>query len=273
MKSSRLYWLDCARFILIICMIIYHTYWDLSYFHLIKVTPEYNKYWRYFAHFTAAGFLTISGFSLTLSYYKKRNTNFTKRFIKLLFAALCISLITYYIFPNDYIYFGILHQICTASLLQLVLFQRSIIFNSLIALFLFSFKVKFILPPALAWLGISTNIPASVDFVPIFPWTGWVIIGSILARLYLKHPIATSNKTNKLILWVSKHSLTIYLLHQPIIFTTLWLFTYNNFNQQSFRQSCLKHCELGVSCSNYCNCMEINLHNNNFPQAVKKCIS
>ncbi len=287
MKINRLYWLDLLRFTLLISMILYHFYWDLSYFNFINISSFNNKLWQYLAHITAAGFLLVSGFSLTLSYFIGNKANFKKRFItrlaKLLIASLAISIITYFIFPQNYIYFGIIHHITIDSIILLILFKRSIALNIILVLFFLLFNKHFITIPALSWIGLSDFIKPSLDFVPIFPWTAYMIIGSILARLYLKINIALYIKQNNFIILCSKNSLIIYLIHQPILFSIVLLInlflTHNiTTNQkQQFLNSCIKQCHLSKYndkyCTKYCSCVITKLSAHNIEQSIKSCIN
>lgn len=286
-KINRLYWLDFLRFALLFSMILYHFYWDLSYFNLINNSPFSKKLWQYFAHATAAGFLLISGFSLTLSYFLGDNANFKTRFIirlsKLVISALAITIITYVVFPQNYIYFGILHQIAIASLILLILFRLSIILNIICVFILLLFNKQFITMPAFSWVGLSNFVKPSLDFVPIFPWTAYIIIGSILARLYLKVNIIFYTKKNKFITFCSKNSLIIYLIHQPILFSIVYLI--NILLQQNiitqhkheFINACIQQCHLSKYsnkyCTKYCSCVMSKLYSQKLEQSIKSCIN
>jgi uncharacterized membrane protein len=79
------------------------------------------------------------------------------------------------------------------------------------------------------WLGFSTYVPRTNDFVPIFPWFGVVLAGIAAARL-APHPRlhaaaleAVANRWPKPVLWAGRHSLGIYLLHQPVLFGLVYL--------------------------------------------------
>lgn len=283
---NRIYWLDLARASLVLAMIAYHFYWDLVYFHMINETPYKAYLSKIFAHAIAAGFLFISGFSIVIS---SQGNGFFKKFLwrlwKILSASLVISYITYLIFPQDFIYFGILHQIALSSILIVCLLRANYVIDFLIAIAIFT--LTYILQDTnitnslLPYLGLTKNIKPSVDFVPIFPWTAFSIIGSGAAKLYLKNNSIRPNSPTicnicrKITLTLSKYSLLIYLLHQPILFGALY-FSNNMLytpNKNKFIQTCTSKCKQKNSqkiCKLYCTCMQDKLTNRSALKSVEQ---
>lgn len=284
-KIHRLYWLDFLRSMLLIFMISYHLYWDLLYFNFINNIPFFNNYATYFAHFTAIGFLIVTGFSSSLSFYcgdkvtyKQR---FFKRFIKIFIAAISISIITYFLFPDNYIYFGILHQICVSSLLLFFTIEYKIYYNIALALFFLFYTNHFITNHYFDWLGLNSTAKNAFDFVPIFPWTAYAIIGAILGKLYLKYNLNINIKPNKYISWFSQNSLNVYLVHQPILFGILFIIASYfpqksiSFNSQFFKTNCEKICYANKYsykyCLRYCKCMNEHLQYSDIKTSVRFC--
>ena len=76
----------------------------------------------------------------------------------------------------------------------------------------------------LAWIGFAEQPPRSNDFVPVFPWVGLVLIGlaamktaislSFIERLRTPEPHGTVTRG---LVWFGRHSLIIYLVHQPLL--------------------------------------------------------
>ena len=153
---------------------------------------------------------------------------FAKRLLIIMGAAFAISAATWLAFPERFIYFGILHAIAAASVIGL-LFRRLpalviasmgavvIVFPYLVASPLFDTR-------SLAWIGFSAQPPPSNDYVPIFPWVGLTLMGLALAKtaigrsvdqwLYRHEPAGpVANGTA----WMGRHSLAIYLIHQPVL--------------------------------------------------------
>ena len=82
--------------------------------------------------------------------------------------------------------------------------------------------------PALLWIGLGTQPARSNDFVPFFPAFAAVAVGIAMARLLplrqfeLSAMLATTRPARVLAL-LGRHSLIVYLLHQPILIGGLWL--------------------------------------------------
>ena len=217
-KSSRDQALDLMRGIAIIMMIVFHLIYDLNEFGYTNI-PLSNfwltSYWRYLIVFL---FLNAVGISLVIAYGKNFSLNkFIKRLAILGLAALSVSLGTYFLFPDAWVYFGILHLIWTATLIAIIFVQFPKISLLVAALI---FILGYLNLPNLSFFGflLSDYLPlSSVDFYPLFPWIAFVFTG-----IYLGH-----NPIYKKIFFmrvpflqlVGQHSLIIYLLHQVILFS------------------------------------------------------
>lgn len=292
-NCHRLYWLDLIRAGLVLAMIGYHFYWDLVYFQIIHETAHQTYLSRVFAHTIAVGFLFVAGFSIVISSQKN---NFVKKFLwrfgKILSAAFAISYMTYIIFPQDFIYFGILHEIAISSLLIACLLRANFVIDFLIAaaIIILSYRLQDTNPAnnVLPYLGLAKNVKSSVDFVPIFPWSAFAVLGSAVAKLYLKNNLTSTNNPKKrylgkkIILILSEYSLLIYLVHQPILFGALY-FNKNMIYMQNkidFIQNCITKCSENNNqkiCPTYCKCMQNKLKTTQalspIEQAVKLCKS
>jgi len=216
-KSSRDQALDLMRGIAIIMMIMFHLIYDLNEFGYTNI-PLSNfwltSYWRYLIVFL---FLNAVGISLVIAYGKSFNLNkFIKRLALLGLAALSVSVGTYILFPNAWVYFGILHLIWTGSLIAIFFIQLPKI-SLFIAAFIFLFGYLNLTDLSFLKILLSNYLPlSSVDFYPLFPWIAFVFTG-----IYLGHnPIYKKIFFMKLPLLqlIGQHSLIIYLLHQVILF-------------------------------------------------------
>jgi len=228
-KSNRDHSLDLIRGIAIIMMIMFHLIYDLNQFGYTNI-PLSNFWltscWRYLIVFL---FLNAVGISLVLAYADSFNLNkFIKRLALLGLAALLVSVGTYYMFPDAWVYFGILHLIWTGTLIAIFFTQLpkiSLFIATLIFLFgYFNF-------PDLSFLRVllSDYLPlSSVDFYPLFPWIAFIFTG-----IYLGHnPVYKKIFFMKLPLLqlIGQHSLIIYLLHQVILFSLVGVI-YSLFSQ------------------------------------------
>lgn len=83
--------------------------------------------------------------------------------------------------------------------------------------------------PALVWLGLGTIAPPTLDWRPLTPWAGAVFLGLALARIGLprlaRSPLALWRPraiVGRALGFAGRHSLAIYLAHQPILFAVLF---------------------------------------------------
>ena len=79
-----------------------------------------------------------------------------------------------------------------------------------------------VLPKILYVGGLATvlGFPApgfySSDYFPIFPWFFLYLTGLFAGRMILSRPPAILERRVPGLSWVGRHSLLIYLLHQPV---------------------------------------------------------
>jgi uncharacterized membrane protein len=79
---------------------------------------------------------------------------------------------------------------------------------------------------ATSWIGFNTVKPATEDFVPLFPWLGVVLLGIALGHGLVRRdfaPVAPLARAPQALRWRGRHSLVVYMLHQPTLLGVLWL--------------------------------------------------
>lgn len=227
---GRVVWIDLARTAALAAMILFHFVRDLELFALIPQGTTLSGGWAVFARAIAASFLFLTGVSLVLAHRDRfRAQAWTRRFAVISGAALVITLATYAAFPSRFIYFGILHAIAACSLLSLPFLFAPAWVAALSAISVFSAAIvlgqAWALPIWLAWTGLSSNVPPALDFIPIFPWYSAVLLGVAVAKVFEFEPRTPNWGHAYLLSWPGRHSLAVYLLHQPILLALLWLFS------------------------------------------------
>ncbi len=232
--SQRWDAIDVARGVAIAAMIVYHFSWDLSFLELIATNILQIPAWRWFARAIAGSFLMLAGFGLALAHLQGfRRLPFLKRLMKVGGAALAVTLVTYFAFPESYIFFGILHCIAASSVLALPFLRLPPAITLGIALFCLAAPWLFTSPaldaPWLDWLGLGASDPVTNDYVPIFPWFGLVLIGVAAGRMLLARPGAMGlarwrarNALSRTLIWAGRNSLPIYLTHQIVLLSVLY---------------------------------------------------
>ena len=135
-------------------------------------------------------FLALVGVSLVLASGGKFVWRpYLVRLAKIVAAAAAITVATLYVFPDDFIFFGILHCIALASIVALP-FLRAPLWLTVAAAAVALALPLFVASPMLDapqwwWLGLGTTEPRSNDWRPFLPWFGVVLIGVVIARAVL----------------------------------------------------------------------------------------
>ena len=79
------------------------------------------------------------------------------------------------------------------------------------------------------WLGLTPPGFVTADYFPVFPYLGWFLLGIVLGRtLYKKKktllPMVPANILPiRALSFCGRHSLWIYLAHQPILYGIMML--------------------------------------------------
>lgn len=231
--------LDMLRGGALVLMIVYHFCFDLNHFQLLSLDFYHDPFWLLARSVIVTLFLLLVGISLALSARRELGSKlfrlaFTRRLGWLLFCALLVSGVSYLQTPTRWIFFGILHFIVVASLLGLVFVARPRI-SLLLGLLLIAVGVFWSSPffdqPALQWLGMMTHKPQTEDYVPLLPWFGVVLLGLAVAERWIREPAPVflrrcyPGRLARLLSGAGRHSLLVYMLHQPLLFGMLALLT------------------------------------------------
>jgi uncharacterized membrane protein len=232
---SRFPEIDIARGVAVIMMVVFHITFDLNYLGIVAL-PVSQGFLRLLALTTAGLFLFIVGISLSISSAHARKVLSKKDFIFkylgrgafIFLIGLAITLVTWLLLPGGFVIFGILHLIGLAVFISPLYTGRY--WPNLLA-----GAVIIALGPLVAglrgnalllWLGVQPPSFYSVDFTPVFPWLGVVLLGVFLGMtLYPqgKRRETFPSVSARLLEFMGRHSLAIYLIHQPIIIGILLL--------------------------------------------------
>lgn len=271
---TRVELVDVARGLALVAMAIYHFVWDLDFFGYIDPGTSITGGWRIFARCIAISFLFIVGVSLHLANRQGfRRQSYIRRLAMILAAAVAITVSTLLATPDAFIFFGILHHIALASLLGLAFLSLPavvVVACGLIAVILPYVIVGGIFDHwPLWWIGFSTNVRASSDFVPLFPLFGVVLFGIATAKVAEQAGwtarLAALEWPDRIPVlgWIGKHSLAFYLVHQPILISLVWLFAQVSppptpDQGALFLNSCNAECVSfrdEMFCNSYCGCL------------------
>jgi uncharacterized membrane protein len=232
-KNNRFPIIDALRGVALLGMFAYHFSFDLNYFGVIRQNFYEDPFWIGSRTMILSSFLLLVGISLVLANQEGiRWKTVWLRFGQVAGCAALVSVGSYLMYPKSWIYFGVLHHIAAASLLGLI-FLRLKWVNLVLGLALIglgaSLKLALFDSPMLQWIGFMTRKPVTEDYVPMLPWFGVVLLGMFLGELFLSKSSAEmktwrpENRASRLLALTGRHSLLLYMAHQPVFIGALFL--------------------------------------------------
>lgn len=227
---GRLPAIDALRGVAILAMIAYHFAFDLRHFGITRSDFENDPFWLTARAAIVSAFLLLAGISLVLAREAGVSTAaFAKRVAAIALCALAVSAASWWVYPQAFIYFGILHCIAVALVLARPLvrwpFAAGILGVCVIAAGLALTHPAFDMR-ALSWIGFTTRKPLTQDYVPLFPWLGVMLLGIPLGHALVRHRAAAAWRRGPgWLRLLGRHSLFVYMVHQPAMLGALWLFT------------------------------------------------
>jgi uncharacterized membrane protein len=222
---GRLIALDIARTLAVVCMVIFHFTFDLALFGYLPGDTIYQPFWYYFARLIAGSFLFLSGVSLWLAHGQSiRWAAFWTRFAKVAAGAALVTVSSIWFVPGGTIYFGILHAIAAASLIGLVALRLpwpvTLTISAMIFAAAWGPRFAFFDPIWLVWTGLAETRPMMGDYVPLVPWAAPALAGVAVAMALRidRWQGQAASRLLRTLTFPGRHSLVIYLVHQPILF-------------------------------------------------------
>lgn len=224
--------LDLLRSLAILGMIVYHVMFDLVAFYDVSADLTHGG-WLFFQRTVAIIFLLLVGISFAISHHRTQQhvfRKFLKRSAVILACGLLISCVTYSVDPNTYVRFGVLHLI-GVSMFLLPLVTRFKYWNLLIAAVLLTgFWMHTTGSTLLIPLGFPPADFQTVDYFPLIPWFGVILIGLWIGQEFYVRRLSWRSSLpslltthDSLLTRPGRHALIIYMIHQPIILGVLWI--------------------------------------------------
>ncbi|MCW2243456.1 heparan-alpha-glucosaminide N-acetyltransferase [Azospirillum canadense] len=267
--AHRLGAIDVARGVALLAMAVYHGSWDLTFLGLAQFDLLNDPLWLAARTLILGSFLLLVGVSLVLATDRGLDPRrFGRRLLLLVLAAAAVSAVSSAMFPDSPISFGVLHHIAVASVLGLAFLRLPWPVTLALGVSVIAVGKTVALPlfdtPVLRWVGLMTFEPESNDYVPLFPWFGAVLFGIALGRLWRPRPAGVPRtRVGRGFAWAGRHSLAIYLIHQPMLFGALSLVALGigvePLDVRNFMESCTASCgNSGIEpaqCTARCRCV------------------
>jgi uncharacterized membrane protein len=215
---NRVWEIDFLRGIAVIMMIVFHALYNLNYFDIVDANP-YQGFWLVFGRVTALIFIFLVGVSLTLS-KRKKFKEFAERGVFIFGLGLMITAVT--LLAKAPILFGILHFIGVAVVVGY--FFRRAKPKILILLGAVTIATGLVVKNTIPWLIWLAPTPHyAFDYFPVLPWLGVVLLGLVFGKS-IKLEIKECPEWTGFVQWLGRHSLVIYMVHQPVLIAVIYLF-------------------------------------------------
>lgn len=242
--KKRYHLLDGIRGLVLISMILYHASWNLVYI--------YGMDWKWYrgtwAHLWQQSicwtFILLSGFCYSMG------GRHLKRGLQVFGGGLLVTVVTLLVMPQNRVVFGVLTLIGSCMLLMIPLQKLlkrvkpeiGIAVSAL--LFILTGNINqgylgfgewnIIRAPRILYSNLFTTYlgfpePAffSTDYFPLMPWLFLFVAGYFLYHILNRRDILQKRffeKNIPILGFLGKHSLLIYLLHQPLLYVGMELF-------------------------------------------------
>lgn len=241
--SRRIIVMDELRGILILYVVIYHLMFDIhELYRLIDIPWMYSTWMNVLRDIMVGMLMLISGVSCS---YSRNNL---KRGVRIFLVGCVITVMTAIFSPDHLILFGILHffgiGIILYSVLKKILLKISPIWGTMTSLFLYFYTrniyygylgiftpIKYRLPDRILQLkilyplGFPVEGLSSGDYYPLIPWIFLLFAGAFLGRIIKvsKLPPWVYEEHSNVLTYIGRHTLVIYLAHQPILYCLLYI--------------------------------------------------
>ena len=242
MENKRYPILDSLRGLILISMIAYHSVWDIVYIFGEKWSWYKSDLAYAWQQSICWSFILLSGFCWSFGKVK------WKRGVTVFVAGLVISLVTMVAMPENRILFGVLTLLGSCMLLMIPLecilrhmkpmvglvttFVLFLLVRNVNEGYLGFGNIRLALPQSwyanllTAYLGFPTGAFRSADYFSMIPWLFLFVTGYFLYRVFYERKLLTylNIGKNKVLERFGKHSLLLYMLHQPLVYGVLLLY-------------------------------------------------
>ena len=231
---------DALRGVAMLWMTVFHFCFDLNQSGYIKQDFYHDALWTWQRTLIVSLFLICAGIGQAIALQQGQSWGrFWRRWAQVMACALLVSAGSWWMYPQSFIYFGVLHGIAAMLIIVRLTAHWGRWLWLLGALAIAAkFAGAYVLQtlaseslatlfnaPLLNWLGLITHLPVTEDYVPVLPWLGLMWWGAALGawlmgdgQRYLGGPMAPQLRPLALI---GRWSLSYYMLQQPVMIGAL----------------------------------------------------
>lgn len=212
-------------------MAAFHFGFDLN--HLGLLDPRHNFHrdllWTAQRTCILSLFLFCAGLGQAVALQAAQAwSRFWKRWAQVALCALLVSAGSAVMFPQSWIFFGVLHGMAVMLILCRLASPLGACLWPLGALVLALPRLvqsTVFDDPALSWIGLVTHKPITEDYVPVLPWLGVMLWGLAAGQWLLQHRrqwlTAALPASLAWMAVLGAWPLSFYMLHQPVFIAAL----------------------------------------------------
>ena len=228
-SKPRIWELDALRGVCILCVIVVHFLFDLSFFGGLSLTLP--AWYVFLQEYGGAIFVVLSGVCVTLG------SKSVRRGLIVFACGMLITAVTYGMYrlgmsgADVVVKFGVLHLLGVCMLVYPAFKKLPPAALALLglAIAITGYAIRGVVVPQhwLFPLGLTYEGFTSSDYFPLFPQLGYFLIGAAIGKTAYREKKTllpgAFQKTGiaRFFCWCGRQSLFIYLLHQPIVYGLL----------------------------------------------------
>lgn len=230
-SKPRIWELDALRGVCILCVLVVHFLFDLSFFGGLDLTLP--AWYVFIQEYGGAIFVVLSGVCVTLG------SKSVRRGLIVFACGMLITAVTYGMYrlgmsgADVVVKFGVLHLLGVCMLVYPAFKKLPPAALALLglAIAITGYAIRSVIVPQ-RWLfplGLTYEGFTSSDYFPLFPQLGYFLIGAAIGKTAYREKRTllpgAFQKTGiaRFFCWCGRQSLFIYLLHQPIVYGLLEL--------------------------------------------------
>ena len=237
-SSKRYAAIDMLRGLAMLWMTLFHFSFDLQHYGYLQANFYADPFWTLQRTAIVSLFVFCAGLGQAVALQQGQTwSRFWQRWRQIALCALLVSLASFFMFPNAYIYFGILHGMALMLLLARRLGSAGWLLWPLAGLSLALPRIAmachaqwpgldFLNDRAFNWLGLISHKPITEDYAPLFPWLGVMCLGLLCGQWLLRRHAASLEQVGaalsqaallRALAFLGRWSLSYYMLHQPLL--------------------------------------------------------
>jgi uncharacterized membrane protein len=230
---------DALRGLAMVWMTVFHFCFDLSHLGFWPQNFRADPFWTSQRTVIVSLFLFCAGLGQAIALHQGQGwARFGRRWGQIAGCALLVTVGSVVMFPQSFIYFGVLHGMAVMLLVARLTagWGRGLWLAGLLALALpplahhlltgaWADAAPWFNSRWLNWLGLVGRKPFTEDYVPVLPWLGvmWWGLASgqwLLARrsAWLQWRLPRALRP---LAWLGRWSLSYYMVHQPVMIGVL----------------------------------------------------